>query len=109
MAGTDPLRTWGDLTRVFEYAIAADGLRIGLGGLVLRTVPYEEIEVVERGWAPGWQVGGVGMPFRGDEVRVRVRSAIGLPWMSLTPDDPDGFVAALRDRLERPRRDPRGP
>jgi hypothetical protein len=85
--------------RDFVYELGSDGVRIALGDLLLRIVPYGQIERVERGWAPGWQVGGPGMPFRGDEVRLRARSPFGLPWLSLTPPDPEGFVADLRVRL----------
>jgi hypothetical protein len=95
-----PMNTLSDATRVFSYKLADEGLRISLGQIVLRTVAYPDIERVERGWAPGWQVGGMGMPFRGDEVRVRVRTKIGLPWMNLTPADPDAFVQGLRRRVE---------
>ena len=94
-----PVNALSDATRVFSYQLADEGLRISLGAIVLRTVAYPDIERVERGWAPGWQVGGMGMPFRGDEVRVRVRTKIGLPWMNLTPPDPDAFVAELRRRV----------
>jgi hypothetical protein len=95
-----PVNALGDVTRVFSYELADEGLRISLGAIVLRTVAYPDIERVERGWAPGWQVGGMGMPFRGDEVRVRVRTKIGLPWMNLTPADPDAFVQGLRRRVD---------
>jgi hypothetical protein len=91
-------RSLGDMTRVFTYTLGDDALRVELGGLLIRTVAYSDVERVERGWAPGLQVGGMGMPFRGDEVRVRVRAGFGLPWMSLTPEDPDAFVAELTRR-----------
>jgi hypothetical protein len=94
-----PMNALSEATRVFSYTLADEGLRISLGAIVLRTVAYPDIERVERGWAPGWQVGGMGMPFRGDEVRVRVRTKIGLPWMNLTPADPDAFVTDLRRRV----------
>ena len=82
----------------FSYELGEDGLRVRLGGLLLRAVPYGDIERVEKGWAPGWQVGGLGMPFRGDEVRIRVRTLVGLPWMTVTPREPDRFVERLSGR-----------
>lgn len=85
----------------FWYELSDTGLRIGLGELLLRCVPYWRIERVERGWAPGLEVGGPGMPDRGDEVRIRSSEPLVLPWLSLTPPDPDEFVRRLSDRLAR--------
>ncbi len=82
----------------FDYELGEDGLRVRLGSMVLRAIPYGDIERVEKGWAPGWQVGGHGMPFRGDEVRIRVRTHVGLPWMTVTPREPDRFVERLSGR-----------
>lgn len=85
----------------FWYEFSEAALRIGLGELLLRCVPYWRIERVERGWAPGLELGGPGMPDRGDEVRIRSSEPLGLPWLSLTPPDPDGFVRRLSERLAR--------
>lgn len=82
----------------FWYDLDEDRLRIGLRRQLVLSIPYERIERVERGWAPGLQVGGPGMPDRGDEVRVRAALPGGLPWASLTPLEPDGFVSLLRAR-----------
>jgi hypothetical protein len=82
----------------FDYELGEDGLRVRLGGMLVRAIPYDDIERVEKGWAPGWQVGGHGMPFRGDEVRIRVRTPVGLPWMTVTPREPDRFVERLSGR-----------
>jgi hypothetical protein len=88
----------GDLNADFDYELGEDGLRVRLGSLLLRAIPYDDIERVEKGWAPGWEVGGHGMPFRGDEVRIRVRGHVGLPWMTVTPREPDRFVERLSGR-----------
>ncbi len=90
--------TPGDPAPAFDYELGEDGLRVRLGSMVLRAIPYGDIERVEKGWAPGWQVGGHGMPFRGDEVRIRVRTHVGLPWMTVTPREPDRFVERLSGR-----------
>ena len=82
----------------FDYELGEDGLRVRLGSMLVRAIPYGDIERVEKGWAPGWQVGGRGMPFRGDEVRIRVRTHVGLPWMTVTPREPDRFVERLSGR-----------
>ena len=87
-----------DLNAHFSYELEEDGLRVRLGSLLLRAIPYDDIERVEKGWAPGWEVGGHGMPFRGDEVRIRVRGHVGLPWMTVTPHEPDRFVERLSGR-----------
>ena len=52
----------GDINSAFDYELGEDGLRVRLGSLLLRAIPYDDIERVEKGWAPGWQVGGHGMP-----------------------------------------------
>jgi hypothetical protein len=91
----DPTR---DLMSSFEYELAEECLRVSVGGRLLRSVAYGDIERVEKGWAPGWEVGGHGMPFRGDEVRIRVRGHVGLPWMTVTPTEPDRFVERLSGR-----------
>lgn len=85
----------------FWYELSEATLRIGVGALLLRIVPYWRIERVERGWAPGLQLGGPGMPDRGDEVRIRGSEPLGFTWLSLTPADPDGFVLRLSERLAR--------
>ncbi len=90
--------TAAGLNEGFDYELGEDGLRVRLGSLLLRAIPYGDIERVEKGWAPGWQVGGHGMPFRGDEVRIRVRGHVGLPWMTVTPREPDRFVERLSGR-----------
>ena len=90
--------TSDDIDSGFDYELGEDGLRVRLGSLLLRAIPYDDIERVEKGWAPGWQVGGHGMPFRGDEVRIRVRGHVGLPWMTVTPSEPDRFVERLSGR-----------
>ena len=79
----------------FWYDLAEDCLRVGLGGQLVLSVPYGRIEQVERGWAPGLQMGGPGMPHRGDEVRIRADLTVALPWMSVTPNEPDVFVSRL--------------
>jgi hypothetical protein len=95
----DRLKATGDdLTSSFDYRLGDDGLRVSLRGRLLCAVPYGDIERVEKGWAPGWEVGGRGMPFRGDEVRIRVRGHVGLPWMTVTPAEPDRFVERLSGR-----------
>jgi hypothetical protein len=86
------------LNSSFEYELTENGLRVSLRGRLVRAVPYGDIERVEKGWAPGWEVGGHGMPFRGDEVRIRVRGHVGLPWMTVTPAEPDRFVERLSGR-----------
>lgn len=83
----------------FRYELSADVLRIGYRHVLLGTIPYVEVEVVERGWAPGWEAGGLGMPDRGDEVRIRVRSGAKLPWITVTPADPDAFVEEMQTRI----------
>lgn len=90
----------GGVGEGFWYELAEASLRIGVEGFLLRSVPYRLIERVERGWAPGLQVGEPGMPDRGDEVRIRTSDPLEFPWLSLTPPDPDGFVRRLSDRLE---------
>lgn len=80
----------------FWYEFTPERLRVGTGARLIWSAPYDAIERVERGWAPGLQLGGPGMPGRGDEVRVRTgRTLPGFPWASMTPPDPEGFVARL--------------
>ncbi len=84
----------------FLYDLAQDCLRISVGRQLVVRIPYARVERVERGWAPGLQVGGPGMPDRGDEVRVRADLPFCLPWVSLTPAEPDDFVNRLLARRD---------
>lgn len=83
-----------------DYRLTPTALQIvGKGGArVRREVPYTAMLAVKRGvefWNEHWQSR---WNARGHGVSIRLKRPL-LPWFVVTPDDPEAFVAELRERI----------
>lgn len=92
------------LPMLIDYRLTDSSLQIVAinGQFTLREFPYKEMIAVKRGyelWNEHWENR---IDLWSSAVSIRLDRAV-LPWVVITPEDPEGFVRDLSGRLGRAR------
>ncbi|MEB3221175.1 MAG: hypothetical protein VKS61_03765 [Candidatus Sericytochromatia bacterium] len=95
-----PFSLSNPLPWVLDYRLAAYSLQVVLlgGAFVMREFPYKEMLFVKKGYEHWNEHYENRLDLWEAAVSIRLDRTV-LPWLVITPANPDGFVADLTDRI----------